>query len=216
MQAGNASTHTSSNSKGNTVPCARRPPSTTATISASADGRATSRISGKPASPPTDDCCASIASAVTLLGSGASRDSHRPTIIEQRRVPALRFGGPRVHAGRACLLVFDLLPTGLVNCSLWRRIAPPLLGLHSDEPRPSRAFMRPAPISHARPCRRYPRDELLPRDRDRPTCSLLLPPCPWILRVANLNNAMLSALAGIMERFDRQIDRTWPGQRAMV
>ena len=216
MEAGNASTHTSSNSKGNTVPCARRLPSTTATISASAEGRATSRISGKPASPPTDDCCASIASAVTLLGSGASQDSHQRTIIEQRGVPALRFGGPRVHASRAGLLVFNLLPTGFANRSLWRRIAPPLLGLHADELRPSfvqcdlRRYRMPVPV-----------ESILGMNCDRATetgkrvalCYLraLGPP-----GVADLDNAMLSALARIMERFDRQIDRTWPGQQAMV
>jgi hypothetical protein len=54
-----------------------------------------------------------------------------PLDLDGRRVPALRFGDPRVHALLAALVVFRLLPNGFANRDLRAHIAP-LLGRTAD------------------------------------------------------------------------------------
>lgn len=57
---------------------------------------------------------------------------HRPQIIKGQRVPALRFGDPRVLALLCALVVFRLLPRGFTNADLREHVAP-LLGLSAEK-----------------------------------------------------------------------------------
>jgi hypothetical protein len=55
-----------------------------------------------------------------------------PTVVEGRRLPALRFPDPRVMALLGALIVFRLLPHGFSNRTLREHVAP-LLGKSPDE-----------------------------------------------------------------------------------
>ncbi len=152
----------------------------------------------------------------TLLGSEAFQQLHQPEIIEQRRVPALRFGDLRVHAILACLLIFNLLPMGFANRQL-REIAAPLLGLQADEYRASSATYDLRRLRMRGLIERIPRTN---RHRVTETGQRVA----WCYcRVhrralgpalsAVLDKAMPTELAKIVERFDQQIDRLWRGQQ---
>ena len=54
-----------------------------------------------------------------------------PTVIDGQRVPALRFGDPRVHALLAAIAVARLQPDGFTNRHLRNHLAP-LLGIEPD------------------------------------------------------------------------------------
>ena len=56
---------------------------------------------------------------------------HGPTIVDERRVSALRFGDPRIQALLAALLTFRLLPMGFANRELREQVAP-LLDVSAD------------------------------------------------------------------------------------
>ena len=72
------------------------------------------------------------------LGTEVFDGLHRPAVIDDRRVSALRFGDPRVQALLATLLAFRLLSVGFANRQL-REYAAPLLGLSLDAYGPARA-----------------------------------------------------------------------------
>ena len=61
----------------------------------------------------------------------------QPTVIDDQRAPALRFGDPRVHALLAAITVFRMQPRGFTNRDLRTHLAP-LLGLTIDEFSPGR------------------------------------------------------------------------------
>ena len=63
---------------------------------------------------------------------------HRPAVVEDRRVSALRFGDPRIQALLAALLTFRLLPMGFANRELRAHVAP-LLGVSAHAYGPGRA-----------------------------------------------------------------------------
>ena len=89
-------------------------------------------ISGRSASPPTDDCCASNKSATTAPSEPEVDDLHRSRVVDGQRASALRFGDPRVQALLAALLAFRLCPEGFRNRDL-RQMVAPLLGLPVDD-----------------------------------------------------------------------------------
>ena len=66
------------------------------------------------------------------MEEGAFAKVHRPQIIKGHRVPALRFGDPRVLALLCALVVFRLLPRGFTNADLREHVAP-LLGLSAEK-----------------------------------------------------------------------------------
>ena len=72
------------------------------------------------------------------LGVERFEELHCPAVVEDRRVPALRFGDPRVQALLGALLVFRVLPMGFANREL-RRYVVPLLGVGADAYGPGRA-----------------------------------------------------------------------------
>ena len=152
----------------------------------------------------------------TLLGSEAFEDLHSPALIDERRVPALRFGDLRVHAVLACLLVFNLLPMGFANRQL-RQIAAPLLGLEVEEYRSSRATYDLRRLRMRGLIERIPKTN---RYRVTPTGQrIALCYCRLHRRAlgpalsALLDKTWPSEVARIVERFDRQIDRLWRGQQ---
>ena len=152
----------------------------------------------------------------TLLGSEAFENLHRPAVIDQRRVPALRFGDLRVHAVLACLLFFNLLPMGFANRQL-RELAAPPLGLESDEYRAGRATYDLRRLRMRGLIERIPNT-----NRYRVTEAgqrIALCYCRVHRRAlgpalsALLDKTTPTELARTLERFDRQIDRLWRGQR---
>jgi hypothetical protein len=64
-------------------------------------------------------------------GQAAFDHVARPLDLDGRRVAALRFDDPRVHALLAALIVFRLLPNGFANRDLRAHVAP-LLGLRAE------------------------------------------------------------------------------------
>lgn len=65
------------------------------------------------------------------LGEAAFAEVAQPIDLNGRRVAALRFADPRVHALLAALVVFRLLPNGFANRDLRAHIAP-LLGRRAE------------------------------------------------------------------------------------
>ena len=65
------------------------------------------------------------------LGAEVFDGLHRPAVVDDRRVSALRFGDPRVQALLATLLAFRLQPMGFANREL-REHTSPLLGWSID------------------------------------------------------------------------------------
>ena len=66
------------------------------------------------------------------LGQESFANLHQPVVEDEQRVPALRFGDPRVMAMLQALTSFQLLTRGFRNRDLREFIAP-LLGLRVDE-----------------------------------------------------------------------------------
>ena len=152
----------------------------------------------------------------TLLGSEAFENLHRPALIDQRRVPPLRFDDLRVHAVLACLLVFNLLPMGFANRQL-RELVAPLLCLEAHEYRASRATYDLRRLRMRGLIERIPST-----NRYRVTEAgqrIALCYCRVHRRAlgpalsALLDKTMPTELARIIKRFDRQIDRLWRGQQ---
>ena len=81
------------------------------------------------------DCLSRDPAWLRSLPGLAPAHDHRAATGSRPAVPRPPGSMP---AGPACWSS-TCFPTGLANRSLWRRIAPPRLGLHTDEPRPSRA-----------------------------------------------------------------------------
>ena len=152
----------------------------------------------------------------TLLGSEAFQQLHQPEIIEQRRVPALRFGDLRVHAILACLLIFNLLPVGFANRQL-REVAAPLLGLQTDEYKASRATYDLRRLRMRGLIERIPRTNRYRVTETGQRVALCY--CRVHRRAlgpalsAVLDQTMPTELGKIVERFDRQIHRLWRGQQ---
>ena len=71
------------------------------------------------------------------VGADVLDELHRPAVIDGQRVPALRFGDPRVQSLMAALLRFDLLPQGFRNRELRGAVAS-LCGLSPDDYRAGR------------------------------------------------------------------------------
>jgi len=65
------------------------------------------------------------------IGDVAFNHIARPIVDDYQRVPALRFGDPRVHALFAAIVVFRLLHDGFANRDLRAHLAP-LLGIHTE------------------------------------------------------------------------------------
>ena len=155
----------------------------------------------------------------TLLGSEAFENLHRPAVIDQRRVPALRIGDLRVHAMLACLLVFNLLPMGFANRQL-RQLAAPLLGLDADQYRASRATYDLRRLRMRGLIERIPRTNRYRVTEAEQRIALCY--CRIHRRAlgpalsALLDNTMPTELTKIVERFDRQIDRLWRGQQLLA
>lgn len=71
------------------------------------------------------------------IGDQVFNSIAQPTVIDEQRVPALRFGDPRVHALLAAISVFNLQPRGFRNRDLRTHMAS-LLGLAPDDFSPGR------------------------------------------------------------------------------
>lgn len=71
------------------------------------------------------------------LGERVFQKIAKPTVIDDQRVPALRFGDPRVHGLLAAIAVFRLQPRGFTNRDLRTHLAP-LLGLKPGSFTPGR------------------------------------------------------------------------------
>ena len=72
------------------------------------------------------------------LGQDTFDRLHRPTVVDDRRASAMRFGDPRVQALLAILLVFRLLPEGFANREFREHVGP-LLGPQAADYGPGRA-----------------------------------------------------------------------------
>jgi hypothetical protein len=66
------------------------------------------------------------------IGEAAFEQIHRPNVVDDQRVSALRLDDPRARSLFAALLTFHLLPRGFTNKDLREHIAP-LLGLRPDQ-----------------------------------------------------------------------------------
>ena len=150
------------------------------------------------------------------LGAEVFDGLHRPAVVGDRRVSALRFGDPRVQALLATLLAFRLQPMGFANREL-REHASPLLGWSLDAYGAGRAtydlrrlrlrgLIERIPHSH----RYRVTDEGLrialcyQRVQRRALCPALS---------AVFDGDTPPALGRLVKRFDHQIQRPWEGHQ---
>ena len=73
-----------------------------------------------------------------IAGDTAYDQVCTPTVVEDQRAPALRFGDPRTHALLSAIVLFKFLPDGFSNRSLRDHVAP-LLGQPAGTMTPGQA-----------------------------------------------------------------------------
>ena len=149
------------------------------------------------------------------LGVQTFEELHRPAVVDERRVSALRFGDPRIQALFGALLVFRLLPMGFANRELRAHVAT-LLGVSADAYGPGRAsydlrrlrlrgLVERIPRSH-----RYRVTEAGQRVAlcySRGQRRVLGPALSAVF-----DDATPPALGRLVKRFDDHINRLWQGQ----
>ena len=149
------------------------------------------------------------------LGVHSFEQLHRPAVVDDRRVSALRFGDPRVQALLAALLIFRLLPMGFANRELRAHVAA-LLGVSADAYGSTRAtydlrrlrlrgLVERIPRSH-----RYRVTEAGQRVAlcyNRGQRRVLGPALSAVF-----DDATPPALGRLVKRFDDHINRLWQGQ----
>ena len=149
------------------------------------------------------------------LGVQTFEQLHRPAVVDERRVSALRFGDPRIQALLGALLVFRLLPMGFANRELRAHVAP-LLGVSADAYGSTRAtydlrrlrlrgLVERIPRSHRYRVTEAGQRVALCYSRGQrrvlgPTLS------------AVFDDATPPALGRLVKRFDDHINRLWQGQ----
>ena len=150
------------------------------------------------------------------LGAEAFEDLHRPTVVDDRRAGALRFGDPRVQALLATLLAFRLQPEGFANRDL-REHAAPLLGLSLDAYGTGRAtydlrrlrlrgLIQKVPFTH-----RYRVTEAGQRVALCYCRTHRRVLCPALAAVADDRSP--PELGRLVRRFDRHVERLWLGRK---
>ena len=148
------------------------------------------------------------------LGTEVFDGLHRPAVIDDRRVSALRFGDPRVQALLATLLAFRLLPVGFANRQL-REYAAPLLGLSLDAYGPARATYDLRRLRLRGLIERIPRSHRYRVTEQGLRIALCYQRvqrralCPALSAVLDENQP--PALGRLVERFDLHIQRLWEG-----
>ena len=150
------------------------------------------------------------------LGMETFEQLHRPAVVDDRRVSALRFGDPRIQALLAALLTFRLLPMGFANRDLRAHVAP-LLGVSADAYGPGRASYDLRRLRLRGLVQRLPRSHRYRVTQAGQRVALCY--CRGQRRVldpalsAVFDDNAPPALGRLVERFDHHIDRLWQGER---
>ena len=150
------------------------------------------------------------------LGVQTFEQLHRPAVVEDRRVSALRFGDPRIQAVLAALLTFRLLPMGFANRELREQVAP-LLGVSTDAYGPARASYDLRRLRLRGLVQRLPRSHRYRVTEAGQRVALCY--CRGQRRVlapalsALFDDKAPPALGRLVARFDDHIDRLWQGER---
>ena len=150
------------------------------------------------------------------LGMETFEQLHRPAVVDDRRVSALRFGDPRIQALLAALLTFRLLPMGFANRELREQVAP-LLGVSTDAYGPARASYDLRCLRLRGLVQRLPRSHRYRVTEAGQRVALCY--CRGQRRVlapalsALFDDKAPPALGRLVERFDDHIDRLWQGER---
>ena len=150
------------------------------------------------------------------LGVETFEKLHRPDVVDDRRVSALRFGDPRVQALLAALLAFRLLPMGFANRELRERVAA-LLGVSADAYGPGRATYDLRRLRLRGLVERIPRSHRYRVTEAGQRVALCY--CRGQRRVlgpalsAVFDAKAPPALGRIVQRFDDQINRLWEGHQ---
>ena len=149
------------------------------------------------------------------LGVQTFEELHRPTVVEDRRVSALRFGDPRVQALLAVLLTFRLLPMGFANRELRTHVAT-LLGVSADAYGSTRATYDLRRLRLRGLVERIPRSHRYRVTEAGQRVALCY--CRGQRRIlgptlsAVFDDAIPPALGRLVKRFDDHINRLWQGQ----
>ena len=150
------------------------------------------------------------------LGQETFDGLHRPTVVDDRRASALRFGDPRVQALLATLLAFRLLPDGFANRQFRDHVGP-LLEPRAGAYGPARATYDLRRLRLRGLVERIPRTH-----RYRVTAAgqrVALCYCrvhrralgPALAAVADDRSP--PELGRLVQRFDRHVGRLWDGQK---
>ena len=141
---------------------------------------------------------------------------HRPGVVDDRRVSALRFGDPRIQALLAALLAFRLLPMGFANRELRERVAA-LLGVSADAYGPGRASYDLRRLRLRGLVERIPRSHRYRVTEAGQRVALCY--CRGQRRVlgpalsAVFDAKAPPALGRLVQRFDDHINRLWEGHQ---
>ena len=150
------------------------------------------------------------------LGMETFEKLHRPAVVDDRRVSALRFGDPRIQAVLAALLAFRLLPMGFANRELREQVAA-LLGVSADAYGPARASYDLRRLRLRGLVQRLPRSHRYRVTETGQRVALCY--CRGQRRVlapalsALFDDKAPPALARLVARFDDHINRLWQGER---
>ena len=149
------------------------------------------------------------------VGADVLDELHRPAVIDGQRVPALRFGDPRVQSLMAALLRFDLLPHGFRNRELRGAVAS-LCGLSLDDYRAGRMTYDLRRLRLRGLIERIPRTQ-----RYRVTAEGLCVALAYHRTQARVLGPLLSAtldgesstrLRAAVAAYDREVDHLWRGR----
>ena len=151
------------------------------------------------------------------LGVETFEQLHRPAVVDDRRVSALRFGDPRIQALLAALLTFRLLSMGFANRELREHVAP-LLGVSADAYGPGRASYDLRRLRLRGLVERLPRSHRYRVTETGQRVALCY--CRGQRRVlgpalsAVFDDKAPPALGRLVERFDDHISRLWQSHNA--
>ena len=140
---------------------------------------------------------------------------HRPAVVDERRVPALRFGDSRVQALLSALLTFRLLPMGFANREL-RPLVAALLGVSADAYSAGRATYDLRRLRLRGLVERLPRSHRYRVTDEGQRVALCY--CRGQRRVlgpalsAVFDDKTPPALGRLVARFDDHINRLWRGR----
>lgn len=147
----------------------------------------------------------------SLLGTDTFDQLHRPVVVDNRRVSALRFGEPRIQALLSALLAFRLLPAGFANRQL-REHAAPLMGLSTETYSPNRATY------DLRRLRLRGLVERIPHSHRYRVTGIAL--CYQRIHRRILSPALGTVFdeqtGPLIQRFDHEIQRLWEGHSVAI